>query len=200
MPGHCLVIGLTGSIGMGKTTVTRQCELLGAHSCNADKIVHRLLAKDGAGVEAVGAVFPSVIKDGEVDRAALGAVVFDDKQKRRQLEQILHPMVVEAEEAFVHTQKQLGAKLIVLDIPLLFETGAQTRFDATIVVTAPYQVQKQRVMQRPGMTETKFKHILASQMPDNEKQQRADIIISTGLGRGYSMRQLREALGSIYET
>src|SRR5690606_1040993 len=115
MPAHCFVIGLTGSIGMGKTTVTRQCERLGAHSCNADTIVHGLLVKNGGAVEAVGAAFPSVITNNAVDRAALGAIVFGNKEKRTQLEHILHPMVVAEEEAFVHKQMRLGAKLIVLD-------------------------------------------------------------------------------------
>jgi dephospho-CoA kinase len=197
MQGSTLVIGLTGSIGMGKTTVTRQLEQLGAKTCNADTIVHTLLEKGGQAVAPVGEAFPETLKNGAIDRAALGAIVFNDAQKRRILEGIIHPMVVAAEEEFVRLAAQAGAKLVVLDIPLLFETGADKRFDHVIVVTAPYWIQRYRVLKRPGMTEEKFRRILGSQMPDADKRRLADKVIYTGLGKAYSLWQLKKYIRQI---
>ncbi len=193
-PRRALVIGLTGSIGMGKTTAARQLRAMGAKVCNADAIVHRLLASGGKAVAKVSEVFPAALKNGAIDRKALGAIVFQDKQKLKQLEHILHPLVVAQEEHFVRQSSAKGARLVVLDIPLLFETGAQARCDKVLVVSAPYFIQAQRVMSRPGMTPEKFRQVLLSQMPDRQKRRHADQVILTGLGRAFSYRQLKNTL------
>lgn len=186
-----IVIGLTGSIGMGKSTVTRQFAALGAKTCNADAIVHRLLAYGGAAVSAVKAAFPSVVKEGTVDRKALGSIVFSDANQLRTLEKILHPLVVREERLFVRNAKQKGARLCVMDIPLLFETGAQKRCDQVVVVSAPPMIQRQRVLRRPGMSPKRLHDILSRQMPDRQKRRRADKVIHTGIGMAYSFRQLK---------
>lgn len=191
------VIGLTGSIGMGKTTVASQFAALGAEVCSADEIVHSLMRQGGAAVEEIGRHFPGVIKNNEVDRSALGAIVFNDKEKLKQLEAILHPLVVAQENRFVEKKRGEGARFAVLEIPLLFETGAQARCDATVVATAPYFIQKRRVMTRAGMTEDKFKRILAVQMPDGEKRRRASFVVQTGLGRAYSNFQVKSILRAL---
>ncbi len=194
-----IVIGLTGSIGMGKSTVARQFEQLGVRVCSADAIVHQLLGPGGMAVDIIGQMFPGTVKGNAVDRKKLGEIVFDDKEARDELEEFLHPIVVAEEEWFVRKEARKGAKIVVLEIPLLFETGAQARCDTTVVVTAPPYLQMQRVMRRPNMTKTKFAAILKAQMPDREKRQRAGHIIQTGLGRRHSatavaklVQQLRE--------
>lgn len=189
-----LIIGLTGSIGMGKSTVTAQFAALGAKTCNADIVVHRLMGKGGAAVAGVAKHFPQVIDDHSVNRKKLGGIVFHDKQKMALLETVLHPLVIAEEQRFVRNERRKGARLIVLDIPLLFETGGQARFETTVVVTAPAFMQKQRVMKRQGMTEQIFRRIVRMQMPDREKRRRADYIISTGLGKAYSFRQVKALL------
>lgn len=185
-----LVIGLTGSIGMGKTTIARQLSSMGAKICNADAIVHKLMAKDGAAVPQIKKEFPSVVKAGEVDRRALGEIVFKSPEKKLLLEAILHPLVVNEENRFVERMQRLGARCVVLDIPLLFETGAEERCDIVLVASAPFFIQKQRVLGRMHMTAEKFNNILASQLPDSEKQAWADMVVKTGLGKAYSYRQL----------
>ena len=193
-----IVIGLTGGIGMGKSTVAAQLAALGAKVCNADAVVHRLLATNGAAVDSVGRSFPGVVKGGAVDRKALGAIVFHDKEKMQMLEHILHPLVVAEENAFVETQRRLGAKLVVLDIPLLFETGAEQRCDMVIVVSAPPFIQKQRVLRRPNMNAEKLAAIIASQLPDRGKRKRADVVVATGLGKAFSFRRLQQVMKPAY--
>ncbi len=192
-----IVIGLTGSIGMGKSTVASQLAALGVKGICADSIVHRLLASGGAGVGPVGAAFDGVIKNGAVDRKALGAAVFGNDEKRKKLEAILHPMVVAEEDMFIRNMRRLGAEYVVMDIPLLFETGAEERCDIVAVASAPAFIQRQRVLARPGMSEEKFRHILAAQMPDSEKRARADFIIPTGLGKAYSFACVKEMMGTL---
>lgn len=187
-----IVIGLTGSIGMGKTTVARQFAALGAKICSADVCVHKLMSKGGIAVAEIQDNFPTVVKDGVVDRKILGQIVFADKQKLTLLENILHPLVRQMEDDFCERAKRLGVKLMVLDIPLLFETDGEERVDYTVVVTAPEFVQRQRVMARKNMTETKFERIVASQMQDLEKRNHADFVIPTGLGKAYSFRMAKE--------
>lgn len=191
------ILGLTGSIGMGKTTLCSQLASMGAKYINADHIVHALLAKGGAAVAEVGEAFPGVVKDGAVVRSALRPLVFNNPENRRKLESILHPKVVAVEEGFVQKMRALGAHWVVLDIPLLFETGAQQRCDYTLLATAPYAVQRARVMRRPGMNEQLFQQVLAAQMPDQQKRRLADFIIPTGLGKAYSYAALRECLALI---
>ena len=185
-----IIIGLTGSIGMGKSTLALQLASLGAKVCSADAIVHQLMAKGGAAVAEVAKVFPQAVKDGEVDRKALGAIVFNDKTQLKRLEELLHPLVVVAENQFVWEQRRLGARMAVLDIPLLFETGAEQRCDITLVASAPFLLQKQRVLRRPHMSEQKFLQILRSQLSDRNKRRRADKVVLTGLGKSHSFRTL----------
>jgi len=185
-----IIIGLTGSIGMGKSTVSRQFAALGAKVANSDDFVHQMMEKDEV-IAEIAEIFPSSIIDKKIDRKILGQIVFADEKKRKILEKILHPRVVELEEKFVKKQQKLGAKLVVLDIPLLFETGADARVDYTIVVSAPKNVQRRRVLARAGMSSEKFERILKTQMPDLEKKKRADFIIPTGLGKAYSFREVR---------
>lgn len=195
-----LVIGLTGSIGTGKSTVAAQFAQFGAKTISADTIVHRLLAKGGKAVGEIKRHFPSVVKKDAVDRGALGDIVFADDQKRALLEQLLHPMVMEAEARFVAYCKRKGAKIVVLDIPLLFETGAERRCDVTVVTVTPPALQRQRVMRRTFMTEEKYGRILALQMPDREKCARADFIVHTGMGKAYSLKRVRHILRTLNAT
>lgn len=189
-----IVIGLTGGIGMGKSTLAAQFARLGAKICSADAIVHKLLSKDGAAVKSISKHFPGTVKNGAVDRKTLGEIVFADKKKLKQLEDILHPLVVKEENAFIEKARRKGAKLVVLDIPLLFETKAEKRFHVTALASAPQFLQKQRVLKRPNMTPAKFDRIIASQMAERAKRRRADLVILTGLGKGYSFRKIAETV------
>lgn len=192
-----IVIGLTGGIGMGKSTVAKQFELLGAKTCSADACVHKLMGKGGKAVAPIKKIFPSAVKDGQVDRKILGKIVFADKHKLTQLEAILHPLVQEMENAFIVRMKKSGIKMVVLDIPLLFETNGHERVDYTVVVSAPHLIQRQRVMARQGMTAERFEQIIVSQMQDLEKRRRADFIISTGLGKGYSFKEVKQLVSQL---
>ena len=187
-----VILGLTGSIAMGKSTAARMLRRrLGVPVHDSDAAVHALLAEGGAAVPLVARAFPGVVRDGAVDRRALGAVVFSDPQALRTLESLLHPMVSARSLAFLKHRARARNPLVVLDIPLLFETGGERRCDATIVVSAPALVQRQRVLARPGMTPAKLAGILARQMPDCEKRRRADFVVPTGLGLGPTLRALR---------
>lgn len=186
-----IVVGLTGSIGMGKSTIAAQCKLLGAQTIGADTIVHRLLQKGGAAVPPVSQAFPEALENEAINRKKLGAIVFADNKKMQQLESILHPLVIKEEEKFARSVKCKGTKILVLDIPLLLETGGDKRMDLTLVATAPEFVQAQRVLARPNMTRQRFLSILAKQLPDKEKRKRADFIVHTGLGKAVSMRQIK---------
>ncbi len=183
-----IVVGVTGSIGMGKSTVASQFAALGAKVCNADAIVHALLASDQQIIAQIRKHFPEAMESGKVNRRLLGQSVFSNEKKRLQLEAILHPRVISIENRFIKKNKRLGAKVVVLDIPLLFETGGDVRCDIVVVATAPAIIQKQRVMRRTGMTEEKFLDILDGQMSDASKRAGADLIIATGLGKAHSFR------------
>ncbi len=191
-----VIIGLTGGIGMGKSTVASQFAALGAKICSADACVHKLMGRGGAAVAEVQKHFPGAVKVGLVDRKVLGQIVFADKNKLTLLENILHPLVQEMEDDFIVRCQRLGVKMVVLDIPLLFETDGHNRVDCTVVVTAPEFLQRQRVMVREGMTPEKFERIVASQMQDLEKRRRADFVIPTGLGKAYSFRMVKEIIMS----
>jgi len=184
------IVGLTGSIGMGKSTAAHALRGLGIPVHDADAEVHRLLREDAATIQAVEAAFPGVVRDGAVDRAALGRRVFGDPAALKQLETILHPRVGEAEKRFLQRARIARAPVVVLDIPLLFETGGDDRCDAVVVVSAPPFVQAGRVLHRPNMTRERLAAILARQMPDAQKRRRADFIIPTGLDRRTSLRAL----------
>lgn len=173
-----LVIGLTGSIGMGKTAVAARLREQGIAVCDADAEVHKLYA--GAAVAPIEAAFPGTTGPGGVDRAKLAAALLHDPAGFKQLEAIVHPMVQAAERAFLQAEAARGATMAVLEIPLLFETGGNARCDATIVVSAPADVQRARVLARPGMTPEKLDAILARQLPDVVKRRRADFVVDTG--------------------
>ncbi len=185
------VLGLTGSIGMGKSAAATMLRRMGLPLHDADKAVHRLLAKGGAAVVAIEAAFPNVVIDGAVDRQRLGAQVFEDRAALERLEAILHPAVRRAARAFLRQQARRGQDLVVLDIPLLFETGGEALCDAVIVVSAPRFVQQARVLSRPGMTPARLRAIQAKQMPDRDKRRRADFVVNTGLSKAETLRQLR---------
>ena len=173
-----MILGLTGSIGMGKSTVAQMFADRGIPVFDADAAVHRLQAADGRLVPAIEALFPGTTGPGGVDRAKLGARVLDDTPALRRLEALVHPAVAEERTAFL--AEHSGARLIVFDIPLLFETGGETRVDKVAVVSAPPEIQRARVLDRAGMSVTRFEAILARQTPDAEKRARADFIIPTG--------------------
>jgi len=165
---------------------------LGVPVHDADAAVHRFLSPGGSGVAAVLGAFPdSRAADGGIDRRKLGARVFGDTAKLRKLEAILHPMVQTAERAFRDTQRRHGQSLVVLDIPLLYETRGEGRCDAVAVVTAPAFLQRRRALARPGMTADKLARIFARQISDHEKRRRADFVIQSGLGRYHALKQTR---------
>ncbi len=200
MAKHPIIIGLTGGIGMGKTTVAAQFAAFGARIESADTIVHRLLSEEGEACAQVKQTFPGAVIEGKIDRKALGKIVFADSEKRKNLEAILHPLVIAAENEFIAREQALGTRLLVLDIPLLFETGGEARCDVTVVASAPAFIQRQRVMKRPGMTEEKFRAIVAAQMPDSEKRARADFIVQTGLGKAFSYFQVKAIVRKLHES
>lgn len=189
-----VVLCLTGSIGMGKSETACMFRRLRVPVFDADAAVHRLLAKGGKAVNAVAKAFPGVENNGAIDRKALGAKVFDNPLALRKLESILHPLVREAEREFIRRARRRRAKLVVLDIPLLFETGGEERCDYVAVVSAPSFVQRYRVLRRPGMTEERFARVLDQQMPDGEKCRRADFVIRTGIGKAFALLQVKRII------
>jgi dephospho-CoA kinase len=187
-----IVLGLTGSIGMGKSTAAAALRSLGLPLFDADAVVHRLLRPKGAAIAPVAAAFPELEPGAAgIDRRRLGSLVFGDPAALVRLEGIIHPLVEEAERRFLGSARARRARIAVLDIPLLFETGGDRRCDYVLVVSAPKFLQRQRVLRRPGMHEARLAAILAQQMPDAEKQRRADFVVPTGLGRDLSLRRLR---------
>lgn len=189
-----VIFGLTGSIAMGKSTAAGMLRRLGVPVHDSDVAVHRSLAERGAAVPAVAAAFPKVVRRGVVDRQALGALVFADSAALQKLESLLHPLVSAQAMRFLKRSAMVRAPLVVLDIPLLFETSAQRRCDATIVVSAPVLVQRQRALARPGMTPAKLAGILARQTPDAVKRRRADFVVPTGMGLGVTLRGLKRVV------
>ena len=186
-----IILGLTGSIGMGKSTTAKMFADFGVPVHDADVTVHELYR--GEAVTPIAEAFPEAVKDGVVDRTRLAQSVLGNGEAIRKLEAIVHPLVRKAEAEFVRLHEQRGAALIVLDIPLLFEAGGADRVDRIAVVAASPEVQRERVLKRPGMTEQKFEAILTRQMPDAEKRARADFVIDTGMG----MEHAREAVAAI---
>ena len=172
-----LVIGLTGSIGMGKSTAAARLRALGIAVCDADAEVHKLY--EGAAVPAIEAAFPGTTVAGKVDRQKLAAALLAEPDKFKRLEAIVHPLVFEAERAFLRVEAAKGAAMAVIEVPLLLETGGEKRVDAVIVVSAPAETQRERVMQRPGMTLEKLEQMLARQMSDADKHVRADFVVDT---------------------
>jgi dephospho-CoA kinase len=195
-----IVAGLTGSIGMGKSATTAMFAEEGVPVHDADAAVHALYDVGGAAVGPVEAAFPGVVREGRIDRALLGARVVGDPAALARLEAIVHPLVGAAREAFLDHARKLDAPLAVVDIPLLFETGAEDAFDALIVVTAPAEVQRARVLARPGMTAEKFEALLARQTPDAEKRRRADYLIDTGKGLEAARGQVRRLIALLTQS
>lgn len=189
-----IVLGLTGSIGMGKSTTSAMFEAEGAPVYDSDAAVHALYAAGGAAVAPVEAAFPGVVVDGAIDRAKLSARVVGDPEALAKLEAIVHPLVGADRIGFFQKAQAEGRDIVVLDVPLLFETGGQKSVDKVVVVTAPPEVQRARVLARPDMTPGKFEAILARQLPDAEKRARADFVIDTGQGLEHARQQVRDLL------
>ncbi len=189
------ILGLTGSIGMGKSTTAKFFAEEGVPVHDADAAVHRLY--DGEATAAIEAAFPGTTGNGKVDREKLGKRVLGDAAAIKRLEHIVHPLVREAEERFLAEAERKGAQVAVLDIPLLYETGGDKRCDAVVVVSAPAEQQRQRAFERSGMTEQKLAVILAKQTPDAEKRRRADFVVDTSQGYEPARAQVRDILGRI---
>lgn len=190
-----IIIGLTGSIGMGKSTVAGMFADAGIPVHDADKTVHRLYS--GRAVPLIEAAFPGTTANGAVDRQKLAAAVLGDAAALKRLEAIVHPLVREDEQAFLKTARESGAAIAILDIPLLFETGGSSRVDKTVVVSAPPEAQRERVLARPGMTVEKFAAILSKQMPDAEKRARAHFVVDTGGTFEETRRQVGEIIAAL---
>lgn len=191
-----IILGLTGSIGMGKSTTSRMFADAGAMVWDADAAVHRLYAPGGAAVAPLEAAFPGVVVGGMVDRTRLAEALGQDESAFKCLEAIVHPLVAQGRADDLARAREDGMRLAVLDIPLLFETGGDQWVDGVVVVTADAQIQRQRVLARPGMTEERFEAILNRQMPDAEKRARADFIVDTGHG----LEKAQEAVDQIVAT
>ncbi|CAM3841146.1 dephospho-CoA kinase [Litorimonas haliclonae] len=187
-----IILGLTGSIGMGKTTTAGLFADEGCPVFNADKAVHQLYSKGGKAVPLIKAVFPDAVKDDAVDRAVLGDHMRADPLNLKVLESFIHPWVEELRQLFFAESRRKEADIVVLDIPLLFETGGDKKVDITVTVSAPYKVQKARVMARPGMTEELFEMLLGRQMSDKEKRSRSDYVLSTGESISETRKQVQE--------
>ena len=185
------IVGLTGSIGMGKSTAANTFRRLHVPVFDADAAVHALQSRGGRAVAPIGAAFPGTVRDGRVDREALRHAVLGKDEALTRLERIVHPLVRDAERRFLAAARRRAEPLVVLDIPLLYETRGEGRCDLVVVVSAPAAVQRIRVLRRPGMTEARLAAIRARQMPDREKRRRADVVVATGLSRHAAQRAIR---------
>jgi dephospho-CoA kinase len=192
-----IVLGLTGSIGTGKSTTAAMFRALGVPVHDADATVHELYAAEA--VEPVSALFPHALVNGVIDRKALSEILAVSPERFRDLEAVIHPLVRAREIAFLDRERAAGSPLVLLDIPLLFETGGADRLDRVVVVTCDEQTQRERVLARPGMTVEKFEMIRARQMPDAEKRARADFIIDTGLGLDAARKRVEEIVHCLKE-
>lgn len=190
-----ILIGLTGSIGMGKSTTAAMFAELGIPVNDADRVVHELYSGDA--VAPIAAVFPDVVIDGVVDRVALSSNLAKNPDTFRLLEAIVHPLVRQREREFIDAQRASGAPMVVLDIPLLFETGSQDRVDVIVVVSCDPALQRERVLRRPGMTVEKFEMILGRQVPDAEKRARADFVVDTGQGMALARARVAEIIATL---
>ena len=193
------LIGLTGSIGMGKTQTAALFEEEGVSRYDADAAVHGLYEVGGAAVGPIGEMFPEAVRDGAVDRAALGRIVLKDGAKLAALEKVVHPLAGATQVDFLNAQMAAGATHVLLDIPLLFETGGHEFVDCVVVVSAPPDIQRARVLERPGMTEEKFADILAKQLPDTDKRAAADFIVDSSVSVADAHRQVKEILAAVLD-
>jgi len=187
-----IVIGLTGSIGMGKTTTAGMFRDAGIPVNDSDAVVHDLYRTDA--VKPVGEAFPGSIREGAIDRVELARQLSLDPGSFSRLEAVVHPLVRDREKQFLERQRLAGADLVLLDIPLLFETGTEKRVDVVVVATCDPQIQRQRVLARPGMTEEKFKLILNRQLPDSQKRDRADFLVDTGCGLDQAKKRVEQII------
>ena len=192
-----VIVGLTGSIGMGKSTAARMLRQMGVPVYDADAAVYLVQKPGGVALAPIEAAFPGVVKDGILDRQALGARVFADKPALRRLEAIVHPLVGQIHREFLKAASRRGVPLVVLDIPLLFEGLGERRVDATLVVSAPSFLQRRRVMDRPGMSADRLDGILRQQVPDALKRRKATIVIPTGLGLAPTRLALAKAISRL---
>lgn len=190
-----IVLGLTGSIGMGKSTTAQMFVDLGIPVNDADAVVHDLY--QGEAVAPMEEAFPGVVSEGRVDRAKLSALLAADPSRFKELEAIIHPLVRQREKQFLDRHRTIGTPIVALDIPLLYETGGEGRVDAVVVVTAEAAIQRDRVLKRPGMTPEKFDLILSRQMPDAQKRAKADYIIDTGEGLDSARAQVAALVDSL---
>jgi dephospho-CoA kinase len=192
-----ILVGLTGSIGMGKSTTAGLFAEAGVPVWDADAAVHRLYARGGAAVAPLAAAFPEAVVDGAVDRARLAHRLAEDPPAFARLEAIVHPLVGRDRQGFLDEARASGAKIVVLDIPLLFETGGESNVDVVVVVSAPAHVQRERVLSRPGMTAERFEALHARQVSDAEKRARADFVIDTSQGLDAARAQVRAMLEAL---
>ena len=191
------IIGLTGSMAMGKTQTARLFAAEGVPVHDSDAVIHKLYGKGGAAVTKIAEVFPKVVRDGAVDRAALSAEVTGDPEGLKKLEALVHPLVAAERKAFLAGAR--GEAIVVLDIPLLFETGADAQMDALVVASAPAEVQRARALSRHGMSVEKFESLLARQLPDVEKRAKAHFVVVTDQGMDHARDQVRMILAAIRE-
>jgi dephospho-CoA kinase len=192
-----LLIGLTGSIGMGKSETAKLFAQLGIPVYDSDAAVHRLYEPGGAAVEKIAEAFPGSVSNGRVDRAALSKLLAGDEAGFKKLEAIVHPLVAEENRKFMEQAVHDGADMVVQDIPLLFETGGHTRMDAVVVVSAPRELQRKRVLERPGMTPGKLDQILSRQMPDEEKRAQAHFVVETDKGLEHAFEQVKSIVAAL---
>jgi dephospho-CoA kinase len=191
------VIGLTGSIGMGKSTTAAMFREAGAPVYDADAAVHALYDVGGAAVEPVGAAFPGVVKDGRVDREALRQAVLGKPDEMKRLNGIVHPLLGKARGSFFEDAQKAGADFVILDVPLIFETGGEKNMDAVIVCSAPAEMQRERVLAREGMSPERLDAILAQQVPDAEKRARADYVVDTSRGLEAAREQVAAIIADL---
>ena len=192
-----LKVGLTGSIGMGKTETGKMFARLGVTVHDSDAAVHALYAQGGLAVALIAEAFPQAVREGKVDREILAQAVTGDDAAFEQLEAIIHPLVRDVQRDFLKAAAARGDDLVVLDIPLLFETGAEKDMDAVIVVSAPEEVQRKRVLARPGMSQEKLEAIQARQVPDAQKRAKADFVVETGEGLDHAFEQVKRIVETL---
>ncbi len=195
-----IVLGLTGSIGMGKSTAARVLRQFGVPVLEADRVVHRLTAPHGRALPLIEKAFPGTVTGGRLDRGKLAGIVFDDDKALARLEAILHPLFALEQGRFIATARAARKPLVAIDIPLLYEIGADTHMDAVIVVSAPKMIQRARVLKRRGMTATRLAAISARQLPDSEKRKRADFVVETGGARRDALQNLKAIVDSLRQS
>jgi len=193
------LIGLTGSIGMGKSETAKMFARLGIPVNDSDANVHAVYEPGGAAVPQIEKVFPGTVREGRVDRVLLSKALAADPSGFKKLEAIVHPLVAQVQQAFLAKAEADGADMVVLDIPLLFETGGHARMDAVVVVSAPSHIQRARVLERPGMTEDKLNQILSRQMPDEEKRAKAHYVVVTDKGLDHAFEQVQMIVKDLRE-